>query len=88
MLRNSQFSKTVPAKHICSALVLISSAGSLLAADLTIHVSGTAPISRTTVHYQCDSAASKMGAPSGPFSVEYINGGETAWSSFQSEVIR
>jgi membrane-bound inhibitor of C-type lysozyme len=44
------------------------------ASDLTIHLSGSQPISRKTVRYRCDSQGPKMGLPEGIFSVEYING--------------
>jgi membrane-bound inhibitor of C-type lysozyme len=45
------------------------------ATDLTIHLSGTQPISRKTVQYQCDGQAAATGLPATAFSVEYINGG-------------
>jgi membrane-bound inhibitor of C-type lysozyme len=44
------------------------------ATDLTIHLNGSQPITRNTVKVQCDAQGSKMGLPSGPFSVEYLNG--------------
>lgn len=44
------------------------------AADLTIHLNGSQPITRNTVKVQCDAQGSKMGLPSGVFSVEYLNG--------------
>jgi membrane-bound inhibitor of C-type lysozyme len=44
------------------------------AADLTIHLNGSQPITRNTVKVQCDAQGSKMGLPSGIFSVEYLNG--------------
>jgi membrane-bound inhibitor of C-type lysozyme len=44
------------------------------AADLTIHLSGSQPISRKTVQYQCDSQAAATGLPAAAFPVEYING--------------
>jgi membrane-bound inhibitor of C-type lysozyme len=44
------------------------------ATDLTIHLNGSQPISRNTVKVQCDAQGSKMGLPSGVFSVEYLNG--------------
>jgi membrane-bound inhibitor of C-type lysozyme len=45
------------------------------ATDLTIHLSGTQPISRKTVQYQCGGQAAATGLPATAFSVEYINGG-------------
>ncbi|RSL17508.1 membrane-bound inhibitor of C-type lysozyme [Edaphobacter aggregans] len=51
---------------VCSAL-----AG---ASDLTIHLSGSQPITRNTAKYQCDAQGAKMGLPAEIFSVEYING--------------
>ena len=44
------------------------------ASDLTIHLSGSQPLSRNTAKYQCDAQGAKMGLPAGVFSVEYING--------------
>ena len=44
------------------------------ASDLTIHLSGSHPLSRNTAKYQCDAQGAKMGLPAGIFSVEYING--------------
>lgn len=44
------------------------------ATDLTIHLNGSQPITRSTVKVQCDAQGSKMGLPSGIFSVEYLNG--------------
>jgi membrane-bound inhibitor of C-type lysozyme len=44
------------------------------ATDVTIHLSGSQPISRNTMKYQCDAQGSKMGLPAGVFSVEYLNG--------------
>jgi membrane-bound inhibitor of C-type lysozyme len=44
------------------------------ATDVTLHLKGAQPVSRKTVQYECDAAGAKMGLPSGPFSVEYLNG--------------
>ena len=44
------------------------------ATDLTIHLTGSQPISRKTVQYQCDSQAAATGLPAAAFPVEYING--------------
>ena len=45
------------------------------ATDLTIHLSGSQPLSRKTVQYQCDRQATATGLPGAAFPVEYINGG-------------
>jgi membrane-bound inhibitor of C-type lysozyme len=45
------------------------------ATDLTIHLSGSQPLSRKTVQYQCDAQAAATGLPATVFQVEYINGG-------------
>jgi membrane-bound inhibitor of C-type lysozyme len=42
--------------------------------DITIHLKGSGPVTRTTAHYQCDAQGAKMGLPNGTFAVEYING--------------
>jgi len=44
------------------------------ATDVTLHLKGSRPVSRTTVQYECDAEGAKMGLPTGPFSVEYVNG--------------
>ena len=44
------------------------------ATDLTIHLNGSQPISRSTEKVQCDAQGEKMGLPAGTFSVEYLNG--------------
>jgi membrane-bound inhibitor of C-type lysozyme len=44
------------------------------ATDLTIHLNGSEPISRSTVKFQCDAQGAKMGLPDGVFPVEYLNG--------------
>ncbi len=44
------------------------------ATDLTLHLTGTQPVTRQTVQYQCDARAAAMGLPAGPFAVEYVNG--------------
>jgi membrane-bound inhibitor of C-type lysozyme len=44
------------------------------ATDLTIHLSGSQPITRKKLNFQCDAQGTKMGLPAGVFSVEYING--------------
>jgi membrane-bound inhibitor of C-type lysozyme len=58
---------------ICAAafgLCAISSEGT----ELTIHLSGSQPISRQTKHYQCDAAGASIGLPTGSFAVDYLNG--------------
>jgi len=44
------------------------------ATDVTLHLKGTQPMSRSTVRYECDAEGAKMGLPAGTFSVEYLNG--------------
>jgi membrane-bound inhibitor of C-type lysozyme len=44
------------------------------ATDVTLHLKGSQPVSRTTVQYECDAEGAKMGLPAGPFEVEYLNG--------------
>jgi membrane-bound inhibitor of C-type lysozyme len=58
------------------SLSLFFIAGSLASAtDLIVHLPDSASVQRTTVQYQCDSSAAKVGVPTSPFPVEYINGG-------------
>jgi membrane-bound inhibitor of C-type lysozyme len=40
-----------------------------------VHQPANTSFSRKTVQYSCDANGSKIGVPSGTFSVEYINGG-------------
>ena len=42
---------------------------------MTIHLSGSQPVSRKTVQYQCDAKGAAIGLPAAAFPVEYINGG-------------
>jgi membrane-bound inhibitor of C-type lysozyme len=44
------------------------------ASDLIIHLTGSQPVSRKTVQYQCDTKAAAIGLPAAAFPVEYING--------------
>jgi membrane-bound inhibitor of C-type lysozyme len=53
-------------------------AAAALPADLTIHLPDDAAVSRKTVEYQCDAHGTEIGAPRGPFSVEYINAGSNS----------
>ncbi len=74
MRRNSLLRNIAVQKYILIAFATLVP-DTVLAADLTIHLNGNASVSHKTVQYRCDSAGPKMGAPSGPFPVEYINGG-------------
>jgi membrane-bound inhibitor of C-type lysozyme len=69
-----------PVIRTCSKILVIALASFGLfnkaqATDLTVHLTGTDPLSHQIVRYQCDATGTKMGLPAGPFSVEYINGG-------------
>jgi membrane-bound inhibitor of C-type lysozyme len=44
------------------------------AADLTISLTGGGAITRRAVKFQCDEHAGELGLPTGPFTVEYLNG--------------
>lgn len=44
------------------------------ATDMTIHLTGSQPVKRSVIRYQCDAQGVKMGLPAGEFRVEYING--------------
>jgi len=44
------------------------------ATDLTLHLLGSDTITPQTVKFQCDAEGTKIGLPSGPFSVHYFNG--------------
>ena len=54
------------------AVALLSSVAG--ASDLTIHLNGDEAVKRVTVKYQCDAQGTKIGLPSGVFSVDYLNG--------------
>src|ERR1700761_4108082 len=45
------------------------------ATDLKIRLPDLTPVTRTTFTYECDAAGLKIGVPSTPFEVEYIDGG-------------
>ena len=45
------------------------------ATDFVIHLPDAPAVSRQSVTYQCDASGPKIGVPSKPFPVEYINGG-------------
>jgi membrane-bound inhibitor of C-type lysozyme len=57
------------------SLELLAGAAVATATDLTIRLPDTLSITRKTVTYTCDVEGTKIGVPSGSFSVEYINGG-------------
>jgi len=44
------------------------------ATDVTLHLKGSQPVSRSTIRYECDANGIKMGLPAGVFQVEYLNG--------------
>ena len=54
--------------------VLSLGAWQVRAADLTISLMGSDPITRHTVKFQCDGQAGALGLPAGVFPVEYVNG--------------
>lgn len=66
--------RTTTKQIVSTCAMLIAAAGSASATDLTIHLSGSQPITRSTMQYQCDAQGVKMGLPAGTFSVEYLNG--------------
>jgi membrane-bound inhibitor of C-type lysozyme len=70
-----QLSTRKMSKVFMAVLVAMGLAGATQAEDLTVHLPAGATISQKTVQYQCDAQGPKIGVPSGPFSVEYINGG-------------
>jgi membrane-bound inhibitor of C-type lysozyme len=49
-------------------------AATAAATDLTLHLLGSDTITPQTVKFQCDAEGTKIGLPSGPFSVHYFNG--------------
>ncbi|MBV9034182.1 MAG: MliC family protein [Acidobacteriaceae bacterium] len=61
-------------KYTLIGAVLSLSALSATAADLTISLTGSDPITRHTVKFQCDGHAGTLGLPTGVFPVEYLNG--------------
>ena len=67
------FAKTL--KYFGIALAVFCFPDAAIAADITIHLPASVSVSRRTVQYQCDAQGAKIGVPSGPFPVEYINGG-------------
>jgi membrane-bound inhibitor of C-type lysozyme len=63
-----------PSKGILFGVAVLTCCVFARATDLTIHLSGSEPISRHMPKYRCDAQGGKMGLPAGVFSVEYING--------------
>jgi membrane-bound inhibitor of C-type lysozyme len=61
-------------KQILISVGLLSCSALAGASDLTLHLNGSQPITRSTVKFQCDAQGAKMGLPAGVFSVEYLNG--------------
>jgi membrane-bound inhibitor of C-type lysozyme len=55
-------------------LAVLSSSVAASATQLTIQLSGSQPLTRKTVQYQCDAHAAGIGLPAGVFPAEYING--------------
>ena len=45
------------------------------ASDVTLHLEGNAPVTRTQLSYHCDSNGVSMGLPAGAFTVQYLNSG-------------
>jgi membrane-bound inhibitor of C-type lysozyme len=70
-----QLTKKKLSRLLALGIVAIETSSTALAEDLTIHLPASASLSRKSVQYQCDAQGAKIGLPSGPFSVEYINGG-------------
>jgi membrane-bound inhibitor of C-type lysozyme len=56
------------------AIAILSAGVFAGATDVTLHLKGSQPMSRSTVQYECDAEGAKMGLPAGAFSVEYLNG--------------
>ena len=61
-------------RHVAIGAFLFAAVGVAAATNLTIHLQDSAPIQRVIVQFQCDAQGAKMGLPTSPFSVEYING--------------
>ena len=65
---------TAMRKRIIGVATVVGCSGMAGASDLTIHLPGSQTFTRKMVKYQCDVQGSKLGLPTGVFSVEYING--------------
>jgi membrane-bound inhibitor of C-type lysozyme len=61
-------------RDVVLAVTILLYGASLPAAELTIQLTGSEPVTRKTIQYQCDAEGAKMGLPAEAFSVEYING--------------
>ncbi len=61
--------------RLSTVVIMIGLPAAVRSADITIHLPPGTAVSRKTVRYQCDPQGPKIGVPSGPFPVEYINGG-------------
>ena len=61
-------------KYTLTGVVFSLNALSAAAADLTISLTGSEPITRHTVKFQCDGHAGALGLPTGIFQVEYLYG--------------
>ena len=61
-------------KYTVAGAVFSLSALNAAAADLTISLTGSDPITRNVAKFQCDGHASALGLPTGVFSVQYLNG--------------
>jgi membrane-bound inhibitor of C-type lysozyme len=61
-------------KKVLAGVAVLACCAFARATDVTIHLSGSEPISRSMMKYRCDVQGSKMGLPAGIFSVEYLNG--------------
>ncbi len=65
---------TIMGKTSVIAVAILFACAMASATDVTLHLKGSQAMSRSTVQYECDAEGAKMGLPSGPFSVEYLNG--------------
>ena len=65
---------TIMEKKSVIAIAILSVTAMAGATDVTLHLKGSHPLSRSTVQYECDAEGAKMGLPAGVFSVEYLNG--------------
>ncbi len=57
------------------AAALLFGTGFAQAADLTIPLAKSESVERMTTEFRCDADGVALGLPTGPFLVEYINGG-------------
>jgi membrane-bound inhibitor of C-type lysozyme len=65
---------TASSKSIAITVAIFAFTVLASATDVTIHLKGSDPISRSTIRYQCDAQGAKLGLPATPFAVEYLNG--------------